>query len=231
MIKTLYIIHGWAYSIESWQQTVDIVREAGIEVIQLRVPGLTSPSDKSWTIDEYVTWLDDELRGAVDPIVLGHSNGGRIAMHYLTIHPNRFKHLILLASAGIEIDSGSLSRRRRLFRVAAKALAPLKHIPLARKVVYRLLGSDYGKAPKHMQTTLRNMLASDHNFDPSHIATPTSILWGEADRTTPPRMGKKLHRLIRDSTFKLLPDWSHAPYRTHSQQLADEIIDIVEKIR
>lgn len=230
-MSKLYIIHGWAYSIEPWEKTVECLRDDGIEVVQLRVPGLTSPSDKSWTIDEYVTWLDEELVGVKDPIVLGHSNGGRIAMHYLTTHPDRLKHLILLASAGIEVGSEKLSLKRRVFRVAAKIFAPLKHIPLLRKVVYRLLRSDYGQAPKNMQVTLRNMLASDRDFDPSSIATPTSILWGEEDRTTPPRMGRKLHELLRNSTFKLLPDWAHAPYRTHARQLANEIIAIMENIR
>ena len=45
-MKTLYIIHGWAYSIEPWQQTVDWLRENGVDVKQLRVPGLTEPSDE-----------------------------------------------------------------------------------------------------------------------------------------------------------------------------------------
>ena len=230
-MSKLYIIHGWAYSIEPWQTTVDILREAGIDVVQLRVPGLTSPSDASWDIDGYVDWLHGELADAKHPIVLGHSNGGRIAMHYLATYPDHFKHLILLSSAGIEIDSGKLSLKRRVFRLATKILSPLKAIPLLRKIVYRLLRSDYGNAPKNMQVTLRNMLASDRTFDPSFISTPTSILWGEEDTVTPPRMGRKLHSLIHSSSFKLMPGWQHAPYRTHARQLANEIITIMERIR
>lgn len=225
MSKKLYIIHGWAYSIEPWSTTVGYLRDAGIEVVQLRVPGLTSPSDASWTIDEYVSWLHDELRSEAQPIVLGHSNGGRIAMHYLAKYPGAFQQLILLASAGIEVDGQKLSWKRQVFRTVSKLLAPLKHIPLLRKVVYRLLGSDYGNAPKNMQLTLANMLASDKTFDPSQIAVPTAILWGDADRTTPPAMGRKLHMLITGSTFELVPGWHHAPYRTHPRQLADKIME------
>lgn len=230
MSKTLYIIHGWAYSIEPWDKTVAALKARGINVVQLRVPGLTTPSERVWTIDDYVMWLGGQLENDPAPIVLGHSNGGRIAMHYLQKFPQRFKHLILLSSAGIEIDAPKLSRKRRVFRALSKTLAPLKHIPGVRKIVYRLLGSDYGRAPKNMQATLTNMLASDREFDPSFITTPTSILWGADDRTTPLGMGEKLHGLIRGSSFKSLPQWQHAPYRTHPQQLADEIYAILEQL-
>ena len=228
MNKTLYIIHGWAYSIEPWADTVAALEKSGVIVKQLRVPGLTTKSDQIYTIDDYITWLEQELAGTEKPIVLGHSNGGRIAMHYLEKYPQSFSHLLLLDSAGIEVGSEKLSAKRKIFKLAAKILKPLKYIPGVRKIVYRLLGSDYGSAPKNMQATLANMLASDRGFTPSFITVPTTILWGEDDRVTPPAMAKKLHAAIQGSTLKLMPEWQHAPYRTHPKQLADEILTALE---
>lgn len=222
-MKTLHIVHGWAYSIEPWQQTVDWLRERGVEVKQLRVPGLTEPSDDVWTIDAYVQWLRDQIADDPSPIVLGHSNGGRIAMHYDEAYPNHIAQLLLLSSAGIEISGQKLSTKRRILKAAAKILAPLKHIPGARKIVYRLLKSDYNDAPENMKKTLANMLASDKDFDASGVTAPTAILWGEADTTTPLAMGKKLHAAIKNSTFTSFPDWRHAPYRTHPIELAEAI--------
>ncbi len=229
MTKHLYIIHGWTYSVEPWSQTLIELSNLGIETTMLRVPGLTSPSDEVWTIDRYVQWLDTQLEGAQTPLVLGHSNGGRIAMHYLQKYPNRFAKLILLASAGAETQAARLSMKRRLFKYASKLLAPLKHIPLAKKVVYRLLGSDYGAAPSNMQQTLKNMLASDRNFAPSFITVPTSLVYGKADTTTPPAVGEKLHQAITGSSIKLIDDWGHAPYKTHPKQLATEIATQLEE--
>lgn len=224
----LFIIHGWAYSIEPWQNTVDNLREQGVEVVQLKVPGLTEPSNEIWTVEKYVAWLGEQLVHEDHPIVLGHSNGGRIAMHFDVEHLGKFRKLMLLNSAGIEIRSERLSVKRRIIRIAAKLLKPLKHIPGLKKLVYRLLGSDYGNAPKNMQATLAHMLASDRSFDATKVTAPTSILWGEADTTTPLAMGKKLHQLISQSTLKTIPDWHHAPYRTHPEQLATEILKILE---
>ena len=228
-MKTLYIIHGWAYSIEPWQQTVDWLRENGVDVKQLRVPGLTEPSDEVWTIDAYVQWLRGQIADDPSPIVLGHSNGGRIAMHYDEIYPHHIAQLLLLSSAGIEVGSQKLSTKRRILKTVAKILAPLKHIPGARKIVYRLLKSDYNDAPENMKKTLANMLASDKDFDATNVTAPTAILWGEADTTTPLAMGKKLHADIKNSTFNSFPDWRHAPYRTHPTQLAEAIYAALQK--
>lgn len=224
----LYIVHGWAYSIEPWSQTVAYLRQHGVEVVQLKVPGLTAPSDKIWTVDDYVEWLKGELAGEDRPVVLGHSNGGRISMHYDAAYPGHFGKLILLNSAGIEVAPQKLSRKRQLLKMLAKVLAPLKHIPGLKKIVYRLLGSDYGSAPDNMKKTLANMLASDASFDASRVTVPTVIIWGKEDTTTPLSMGRALHEQIQNSSLVIMPEWQHAPYRTHPEQLAKEILRALE---
>lgn len=224
----LYIVHGWAYSIEPWQQTVAYLKQHGVDVVQLKVPGLTAPSDEVWTIDGYVEWLKNELAAETKPVVLGHSNGGRISMHYDAMYPGHLGSLILLNSAGIEVASRKLSRKRQLLKRLAKALAPLKHIPGLKKIVYRLLGSDYGSAPDNMKRTLANMLASDVSFDASRVTVPTAIIWGKEDTTTPLSMGRTLHKQIQNSSLTVMPNWQHAPYRTHPEQLAKEILRVLE---
>ncbi|HTK39487.1 MAG TPA: alpha/beta hydrolase [Patescibacteria group bacterium] len=226
---TLYVIHGWAYSIEPWNDTIAELKQRGIDVVMLRVPGLTEPSTDIWTIDRYVTWLDEALASVDQPIVLGHSNGGRIALHYLLKHPGRFKQLILLASAGVETQSNKLSFKRRVFGILSKVFAPLKSVPYVRKIVYRLLGSDYGSAPDNMKQTLANMLASDKGFDASSITTPTTLLYGTADATTPPAMGKKLEAQLPHATLEVIEGWNHAPYRAHATELAQKIAQILEE--
>lgn len=229
-MKKLYIIHGWAYSIEPWQKTVDVLKYRGIEVVQLRVPGLTTPSDEVWTIDGYVEWLRTQLAGEVQPAVLGHSNGGRIALNYLAKYPDSLGHLILLNSAGVYVHPSGVSLKRRIFKGLAKSLAPLKHVPLLKKIVYRLLKSDYNHAPDNMKKTLHNMLESDKNLHMDNIQTPTSILWGKQDATTPIGMGRKMQQLLPNAEIKEFDDWKHAPYITHPEQLAEEIVQIMERL-
>ena len=97
--KTLYIIHGWAYSVEPWQKTLKLLKEKGIKYKMLHVPGLTEPSEKIWTIEEYVEWANKNIPEG--SIALGHSNGGRILLNLCSKTPEKLSHLILLDSAGV----------------------------------------------------------------------------------------------------------------------------------
>lgn len=225
MKTKLYIIHGWTYSIEPWTSVVSILKSKGIEVEQLRVPGLTAKSTKSWDIDGYVQWLSKELKGKSAPVVLGHSNGGRIALNYLKKYPNGISELILLNAAGINVSNRKVSFKRRVFKAAAFLLRPLKYIPLVRKIAYRLIGgSDYDRAPEYMKKTLDNMLQSDKNLDISDIKTPIQILWGANDSTTPLAQGEKMARLLPNARLRVFDGWAHAPYITHPNELAAAII-------
>jgi len=227
-VKKLIIIHGWAYSIEPWAETVEILKQSGVGVEQLRVPGLTEPSDQVWTIDSYVEWLREKLAGRTDVAVLGHSNGGRIAMNFLIKYPEAFDHLILLNSAGLYFKPETESLKRRIARVVAKIGKPLAKIPGLRKVFYRLIGSDYGQAPENMKKTLSNMLESDKTFDASRVkARKIDILWGREDRTTPIQMGRELHQQLAGSNLKEFDNWTHAPYRTDPEGLARAIKEVL----
>ena len=230
MSKKLYIIHGWTYSIEPWTATISILRSKGYEVEQLRVPGLTSESDEVWDVDKYVAWLRDELAGVEQPIVLGHSNGGRISLNYLKKYPDSFQKLILLSAAGINVSDQKISVKRWLFRTAATVLRPLKYIPLVRKVVYRVIGgSDYDRAPANMKKTLHNVLESDKYLDISDITVPTAILWGKADPVTVLAQGRKMANELPNATIREFDSWAHAPYITHPNELAQAIIEELER--
>ena len=220
----LYIIHGWTYDISPWEQVAGYLKNYGITTELLKVPGLTAPSKKVWTIEQYLDWADANIPDGA--IALGHSNGGRILMNLLIKHPNKLKSLILLDSAGIY----ERSFKRSTLRIIAKIFAPLKNIRPLRKLFHRFIGaSDYDRAPDNMKKTLQNMISSDKRLDPSSITIPTHIIWGTADTTTPLRQGRKLHALIKHSKLIIKKDWPHAPYFKHPAALAKEISSILKK--
>ena len=218
-MKTLYIIHGWTYTVEPWNRTIKILNDKyQIKVEMLHVPGLTDPSKKVWTIDEYVKWADSLL--PEDAIVLGHSNGGRILLNLLSRQPDRVSHLILLDAAGVYEPS----KKRDILRKLSQVLAPLRRVKILRKIIHKMIGAgDYDKAPENMKKTLTNMRDSDRNLDISKVKVKTDILWGEMDKITPPRQAKKMHQLIKKSRLKLFPNWTHAPYIVDPEGLAKTI--------
>lgn len=223
-MKTLYIIHGWTYTVEPWKKTLEILKDNGFKVKMLHVPGLTEESKKVFTINDYVKWADEQIPNGA--IALGHSNGGRILLNLLSKNPEKLSHLILLDAAGIY----EKSKKRDIKRIIAKIGKPLKKIPLMRKIFHKIIGaSDYDRAPENMKKTLTNMLESDKNLNISNIKTKTSILWGEADTVTPPRQAKKLHEKLENSTLKFHKNWTHAPYICDPKGLAKDIEKILEE--
>lgn len=219
----LYIIHGWTYTTTPWQKTLAILRKNGIKVIMLNVPGLTSPSKKVWTIEEYMNWADRHIPDGAT--ALGHSNGGRILLNLCANKPNKLKHLILLDSAGVYEQS----LKRDVSRFVSKRLGFLKQVPGLAKVWHKLTGaSDYAKAPENMKQTLSNMLDSDKSLDIGKVRVPTSILWGGADKVTPPHQAEIMHEKILDSTLKIVPKWTHAPYIADPEGLAKVILSTMK---
>ena len=222
----LYIVHGWTYTVETWKKTLDLLRKNGISVKMLHVPGLTEPSKKVWTIDEYAKWAEREIPDGA--IALGHSNGGRILLNMCAKKPEKLKYLILLDAAGIYEPS----IKKKVVEKVAKIGKPLKRIPILDKAFHRLTGStDYSKAPENMKETLKNMLASDKDLDFSKVTTKTFILWGKKDTTTPPRQATSMYEKLPSAELKFYANWTHAPYISNPDELAKVLYNLVKRLK
>lgn len=227
MKTDLYIIHGWTYKPEPWLEVIESLKRHHINAELLRVPGLGEKSDQVYTIEDYRDWAKASIpRGA---IALGHSNGGRILLNLLRDEGSSYlSGLILLDSAGIYEPS----RKRDLSRRLSKLFAPVKKVPLARKVVHKVLGaSDYDAAPENMKKTLTNMLDSDKSLDISDITTNTQIIWGSDDQITPLRQGQKLHAALKNSSLHVKEGWRHSHYLVNIDELANEIANAYQTLK
>lgn len=214
----LYIIHGWTYTVEPWEKTLQLLEKQGLDVEMLHVPGLTAPSKKVWTIEEYARWADRNIPDGA--VALGHSNGGRILLNLCVEKPEKLSHLILLDAAGVY----ETSNKKDVARSLSKRLGFLKKVPGLTKIWHKVTGaSDYARAPENMKKTLSNMLDSDKSLELSRVTIPTSILWGADDTVTPPRQAEVMHKNIKYNTLSIHDGWTHAPYISHPAELAKAI--------
>lgn len=225
-MQKLYIIHGWTYKPEPWLEVIECLKKHQIDAELLRVPGLGTKTDESYTIEDYAKWAAKHIpKGS---IALGHSNGGRILLNMLNAEGSDYlKGLILLDSAGIYEES----TKRNMAKVLSKTFAPLKKSKVLRKAFHKVVGaSDYDAAPENMKVTLDNMLNSDKTLKLDGITTPTQIIWGTDDNITPPRQGKKMHELLQNSELDMKEGWRHSRYLVDTQELADVIAEKVKKL-
>ena len=221
-----YIIHGWTYTVEPWNRTLAILKYNGINVKMLHVPGLTEPSKKVYDIEDYVKWADANIPDGA--IALGHSNGGRILLNLCSNKPGKLSNLILLDSAGIY----EVTAKKRAVARLAKIGKPFKKIPVVDKAFHRFTGTtDYSKAPENMKQTLVNMLESDKNLKIENVSTPTFILWGKKDTTTPPRQATAIYEKLPHAELKFYANWTHAPYISDPEGLARALERLIKKLQ
>lgn len=203
-----------------------MLRENGLSVKMLHVPGLTEQSEKEFTIEDYVKWADKEIPDGA--IALGHSNGGRILLNLCAKKPEKLKYLILLDAAGIYEPSA----KKKFIEKMAKIGKPLKKVPILDKAFHKITGStDYSRAPENMKVTLANMLNSDKELDFSKVTTKTFILWGKKDTTTPPRQATLMYEKLPNAELKFYANWTHAPYISDPEGLARALTTLVGKMK
>lgn len=221
----IYIVHGWAYTLEKWEPILAELKQCGFEPVLLNVPGLTAPIDKPYDIDDYVSWLAGILAQESAPItLLAHSNGGRICLSYTKKYPEKVRNLILIGSAGVYHRGVLISIKRAVFGALAKIAKPLKKISLIRTLVYKIAREkDYRDANETMQKTMSNMISLDVVPFLNEIQCPTLLVWGRGDEETPLCDGEVLHAKIKQSELVVIDEARHSPQFTHVQKVIDAI--------
>lgn len=220
IVKEVLALHGWATSIEKWGPFLEKMLEQGIKVKMPNIPGLTKKVSQPWVLDDYVEWLKKQV-GNKKIILLGHSNGGRIALSFAAKYPQNIKQLILIDSAGIFHNELPLRVKRFIFKSLAKVGKRFTSSNKLKKLLYKLTQeSDYNNASDIQKQTMINLISVDLTPMLSYFKTPTLIIWGSSDNTTKLADGKLMYKLIKNSTLKVIKGAKHSPHYTHPKEVA-----------
>lgn len=220
------IIHGWTYSLEKYKKIQELLTVNGLKTNILKVPGLTEKIDRAWNINDYIDWLKRIIDKEKNKVVLiGHSNGGRIAASYASKYPQKLAHLILIDSAGILHDELHVKLRLLFWSTFVRIGKRITSSAILKNLLYRLLGeNDYNTATPQAKKTMISLIKSDLSFILDKIKTPTLIIWGKLDKVTPINDGKIIHKLIKNSKLHIVKDARHSPHFTHAEEVADIIL-------
>lgn len=230
MNSKLIILHGWAYSTEKWEPFLRLLKDVGIEYEMLKIPGLTTPLKRIWTLDDYLTWLDQKVVSYKLPVILlGHSSGGRIASAFAAKYQGKVSNLILIDSAGIIHRNLHTQVKKSLFGLAAKIGKRITRSSTVRNLFYKAISEqDYNKADPVLKKTMINLISYDLTETFKKTTVPTLIIWGENDKITPLSDGELINRLIQNSEFRIIPGANHSPQFTHPKEVANLAIDFIQ---
>lgn len=236
--QSIVILHGWGSNPKRWiamHDSLDAISNDMGEAIHIPfLPGFDGEDPtKALHIDDYVEWLETYIKeqGLKNVVLVGHSNGGRIAIRYASTHKD-VKRLVLIAAAGI--PNNTMSFKKAMFMAAAKIgkmllrpLAGTSIYRLAEKGIYKLAReSDYYQASPLMKETMLNLLSYDASGDLKNISCPTLCIWGKDDTATPLWMGNKIAAGISGSTMKVI-DGGHNIHVTNVKEVAAYIKDFL----
>lgn len=221
--KKIFVLPGWSYDTSKWNNLIDKLKTEGHEIQKLKIPGLEEKIEKSWNIDDYVAWLDEKIGNEKDVILLGHSNGGRIALSYALKNQDKISHLILIGSAGFIKNDIKSILKRNVFKKIAKT-GKLIFPDFTKKYLYKIAREkDYYAADENLKKTMQNLISIDLKKKANQIKIPTIIIWGKNDKVTPISFAKILKSQIQKSKLFIISGAKHSPQYTHPEKVFEII--------
>ncbi len=221
------VLHGWGASIETVASIVSAL--SGIaEVHALDLPGFgesQAPSEP-WGVEDYGRFLASfmDAVGVSRPAALiGHSNGGRVAIAMAAGEAGRVSRMILVDSAGIRPKRGFAYYRKVSMAKVGKHAARRLGAP-GRRLRDALLGraasADYVAAPPEMRATFVRLVNADLRDLLPQVRVPTLLVWGEQDTATPVADAQLMERLIPDAGLVLFEGAGHYSYLDQPERFA-----------
>jgi pimeloyl-ACP methyl ester carboxylesterase len=205
-------LHGWARTWRDFEAVIAPEGEAPLPALALDLPGFgaSPPPPDAWGAEAYaeaVGQVLDDMGSSV--VVLGHSFGGRVALHLALQHPDRVRALVLTAVPFLH----PLGRRAR----AAPAYSVIRRLHSLRLVsddamerARQKYGSaDYRAAQGIMRQVLVRSVGETYGAQLDAVQCPVKMIWGGDDTATPTEVAERANARLAHGDLKVVPGVGH----------------------
>ena len=188
-------LHGWGRRGSDFGQALQ-----GFSYVALDLPGFGATPAPAQAIGAggYSRAIEPVLTELPNRVVLvGHSFGGRVAVHLAANHPQRFKGLILTGVPLVKRDP--TPKPPTIFRIARR-LAGLGLVPASTmERLRRKHGStDYRAATGVMREVLVRVVNESYEEQLAVLSLPVELLWGADDADVPLEVAERAAALLRE---------------------------------
>ena len=244
------MIHGFGGSVRNFSKMTDNLK-GQFRVIRIDLPGfglsdfpdMGAKPDYIQMYRDYLTFMFDTLH--LDSVyVMGNSMGGGIAWIAAADHPNNVKKLVLLNSAGYDVQN--VSGKLTMFKYKSVGHVFDRGMPeFMSKGGLEKCYADKSKVDQSVwqmnnhftnrEGNIQNMLAlarAQQFPDSSIIAKvqcPTLIVWGKEDAIIPVAHAEKFHRDIKNSRVIIYDPCGHVPMMERSEDLTRDFLQFVKE--
>ena len=214
-------LHGWRRDHHDFDATLE-----GLDALALDLPGFgaTPPPDAGWGAGEYAAAVEpvlDELAGPV--VVLGHSFGGRVAVHLAARRPDDVAALVL---TGVPLIRRQGTGRPALSFRVARALNKRGIVSDARMDALREKhGSpDYRAAKGVMREVFVRVVNESYEEQLRALRCPVELVWGDDDTEAPITQAEQATAIVPDATLTRLAGAGHLTPTTAPDALRDALL-------
>jgi len=207
--KDIVLLHGWGQNIEMMRPLGEkLSKNFRITILDLPGFGESSEPTSNLTIYDYNDILEEFLDKLKinNPILIGHSFGGRISIIYAS--KNKVDKLVLFGSPCIA--------RQNKPSLKVRILKFMKKVPVINKLegfAKKHMGSrDYKAASDMMRKILVNTVNQDLSDNCKKIKCPTLLIWGDNDTEVSVEEAKEIENMIDDAGLIVLPNSTHYAY-------------------
>lgn len=218
--KNVILLHGWGQNI-SMMDPIGKRLEKDFYITNIDLPGFGNSSEPTYgyTIYDYYEVIDELLtKLKIDnPILIGHSFGGRIAIVYAA--KKKVDKLVLLSSP--------FKRSLKKNTLKVKILKTLKKIPVLNELeafMKTKIGStDYKNATPMMRTILVNTVNEDLTEYLKQINAPTLLVWGSLDNDVSLEDAKYAESIMKDAGLIIYEGATHYAYLEKINELTKSL--------
>ena len=216
-------LHGWARSSADFAATLD-----GLDAVALDLPGFgaTPPPPEPWGAAAYSAAVADALPEFDAPVVVvGHSFGGRVAVHLAASHPDAVAGLVL-TGAPLVRRPGAVARKPALTYRVGRALHRRGLFPESRMdALRRRYGSrDYLAATGVMRGVHVKVVNETYEEQLAAVACPVELVWGDDDTEVPVAVAEAARGLLASARLTVVPGAGHLTPLTAPGALRDAVL-------
>lgn len=216
--KVLMILPGWGDTRKTFNFLINCLKDK-YTIYIFDYPGFGNSKfpNKELTIYDYALYIKNFIKenNISNPYILCHSFGCRIAILLIGKYRVLVDKLIIIGGAGIRRKS--IIRKIKSFKYKLlKKLCILKRKNkreiYLNKLFNKYSSEDYRSLNEIERKTFSNIVNTDLRKYLKYIYSPTLLIWGSNDSSTPLKDGKFMNKKIKDSGLIIIKKGTHFVY-------------------
>lgn len=214
------LLHGWLTDLETMRPIAENLKtKFKVYLIDVVGFGKSSLPEHPLNTNDFGDFLKELLEALKieNPILIGHSNGGRIIINAVGRGLVEPRKIVLMDSAGLKPKRSLKYYVKVYFFKAGKAvLNALPNTKSVKKLKEKLRNSvgssDYQNSAPVLKDTMNIILNEDMRPMLPNIKAPTLLIWGALDTATPISDAKEMENVIPNAGLVTYPAGSHFAY-------------------